>query len=313
MTSDLDAGGPLPFGHAPLRLNGVTPAHFFTVDVEEYFHVSALEGTVSRSDWEVLPSRVERSVDLVLELLASHGAHGTFFVLGWLASRRPGLVRRIVDGGHEIASHSFWHQRVTRITPDEFRAEARDSKAALEDVAGVPVYGFRAPTFSIVPGCEWAFDVLLEEGYRYDSSLFPIRRPGYGYPRAPTTPHLIRRAAGVLLELPLATTTLLSLRVPAAGGAYLRQLPYGLVRRAFREHSSSGLPAMFYIHPWEMDPQQPRLPAPLVSRLRHYRGLSRTQPRVERLLDEFRFTSVARHYGISASQPVEALWAAVPA
>jgi polysaccharide deacetylase family protein (PEP-CTERM system associated) len=294
-------------------LNGVTPRHFFTVDVEEYFHVSALESTVSRADWEVLPSRVDGSVDLLLDLLARHDAHGTFFVLGWLARRRPAIVRRIADAGHEIASHSFWHRRVSRISRDEFRAEARDSKAALEDVVGAPVYGFRAPTFSIRPGLEWAFDILLEEGYRYDSSLFPIRRPDYGYPGAPAAPHLIRRGAGVLLELPLATTTMFAIRVPAAGGAYLRQLPYALVRRAFREHTDRGLPGMFYIHPWELDPGQPHLPAPIVSRLRHYRGLARTQPRLERLLAEFRFTSVARHFGITAAQPVEALWAAIPA
>jgi polysaccharide deacetylase family protein (PEP-CTERM system associated) len=294
-------------------LNGVIPRHFFTVDVEEYFHVSALESTVSRADWEVLPSRVEGSVDVLLDLLARHDAHGTFFVLGWLARRRPAMVRRIADAGHEIASHSFWHRRVSHISPDEFRVEARDSKAALEDVAGAPVYGFRAPTFSIRPGLEWAFDVLLEEGYRYDSSLFPIRRPDYGYPGAPAAPHLIRRGAGVLLELPLATTTMFAIRVPAAGGAYLRQLPYALVRRAFREHTDRGLPGMFYVHPWELDPGQPHLPAPIVSRLRHYRGLARTQPRIERLLGEFRFTSVARHFGITAAQPVEALWAAIPA
>jgi polysaccharide deacetylase family protein (PEP-CTERM system associated) len=169
----------------------------------------------------------------------------------------------------------------------------------LEQVSGTPVAGFRAPSFSIVPGAEWAFDVLIEEGYRYDSSIFPIRRPGYGYPGAPTTPYEIRRAAGTLLELPMATTTIAGLRLPAAGGGYLRQLPYRLTQRAFDEHVARGESAMFYIHPWEIDPDQPRLSVPLLSRLRHYQGLERTLPRLERLLARYRFTSVARRYPLN--------------
>jgi polysaccharide deacetylase family protein (PEP-CTERM system associated) len=254
---------------------------------------------VSRAEWDTLPSRVERSVELLLDLLARHDALGTFFTLGWIARRYPALVRRIADAGHEIASHSFWHSRVSTLTPEAFREELRSSKAALEDAAGTPVYGFRAPSFSIRPGGEWAFDVLLEEGYHYDSSLFPIRRRDYGYPGAPPEPHLIRRAGGTLLELPLATTTLAGLRLPAAGGGYLRQLPFGLIRRAFREHGERGVPGMFYIHPWEIDPGQPRLPVSRLTRVRHYRGLERTLPLLERLCAEFSFTSVAARYGVT--------------
>ncbi|HYL29765.1 MAG TPA: DUF3473 domain-containing protein, partial [Gemmatimonadales bacterium] len=174
-----------------------------------------------------------------------------------------------------------------------------------------PVFGFRAPSFSIVPGTEWAFDVLLEEGYRYDSSIFPIRRPDYGYPGAPADAYLIRRPAGTLLEIPLATTAVAGLRLPAAGGGYLRHLPLALIQRALREHADRRAPAMFYIHPWEIDPDQPRLAAPLLTRIRHYRGLARTLPRLERLLAEFRFTSVARHFGIPRGPAAREAWARV--
>ena len=273
-------------------------AHLFTVDVEEHFHVNAFDRLVSRQDWDRLPSRVERNVDVLLELLARNGAFGTFFVLGWVARRQPEMVRRIAEAGHEVACHSFWHRRVRTLAPSEFREDVRMAKEAIEDAAGQPVFGFRAPSFSIVPGAEWAFDALLEEGYRYDSSVFPIRRPGYGYPGAPTDAFMIRRAGGALLEIPLATTRIAGLRIPAAGGGYLRQLPLGLIRRAFHEHTERGAAATFYIHPWEIDPEQPRVAAPLVTRIRHYRGLAKTLPRLEKLLKEFRFTSVMHHFGI---------------
>lgn len=269
--------------------------HFFSVDVEEHFQVVALEPWAPRSTWDSHPSRVGRNVDLLLDLLARRSAYGTFFILGWVADKYPDLVRRIAAGGHEIASHGWWHRRVTTLTPDEFRTEVRDSRALLQDCVGQPVVGYRAPSFSIIPGGEWAFDVLLEEGYQYDSSLFPIRRPDYGYPSAPPDPHYITRPSGRLLEIPLATTSMAGLRLPAAGGGYFRQLPYALTARALDEHGARGAPAMFYIHPWEIDPQQPRLPAGFLTRLRHYRGLGRTMPRLERLLSEYQFTSVARH------------------
>lgn len=272
------------------------PAQIFSVDVEEYFQVLAFEQAVPRSAWDRMPSRVEASVDQLLELLARHGATGTFFTVGWLGERKPALVRRIADQGHEIASHSWWHRRVTSLTPDELRDDVRRCRAALEQAAGRPVIGFRAPSFSIVPGAEWVFDVLIEAGYRYDSSIFPIRRPDYGYPGAPTVPYEIRRAAGTLLELPMATTTIAGVRLPAAGGGYLRQLPYRLTERAFDEHAARGESGMFYIHPWEIDAEQPRLRVSFLTRLRHYNGLGRTRSRLERLLARFRFTSVERRY-----------------
>jgi polysaccharide deacetylase family protein (PEP-CTERM system associated) len=253
---------------------------------------------------------VEQSTEILLNLLERKGAVGTFFALGWVARKSPALIRRIVAAGHEVASHGWWHRKVTDLTPEEFREEARSSRAILEDVSGQRVYGFRAPSFSIVPGREWAFDILLEEGYRYDSSLFPIRRPGYGYPGADPGPHLIRRAAGTLLELPPATTVIGGMRIPAGGGGYFRQLPYGLFHRAFGQSQSHGSSAMFYIHPWEVDVDQPRIAAPMLARFRHYTGLHRTLPRLERILDDFRFTSVAKRFGIDPSLTGNPGWAA---
>lgn len=270
----------------------VGQAHFFTVDVEEHFQVSAFEGIVTREQWAGMPSRVERNTDILLDLLQAHGATGTFFILGWVAEKYPNLVRRIVAAGHEAASHGYSHRRVSTMTPEEFRHDVRLSKQIVEDAAGKAVRGFRAPSFSILPGLEWAFDILIDEGYLYDSSLFPIRRPGYGYPSAPPIAHVIRREGGHICEFPLATTRLLGVRIPAAGGGYLRQLPYGLIRRALDEHDKSFLPAMFYIHPWELDVDQPRIRASMLTTIRHYRGLSRTLPRLQRLLGEYRFCSV---------------------
>ncbi len=282
-----------------------TTPHLFTVDVEEYFQVTALAGSVPREEWDVLPRRVGASVDLLLGLLDRHEALATFFVLGWVAERDPALVRRIASAGHEVASHGWSHRPVTRLTPQEFRREVRASKELLEELSGRPVMGYRAPSFSITPGREWAFDVLLEEGYAYDSSLFPIRRREYGYPGCEPVPHRIQRSEGSILELPMVTTVIGGIRLPAAGGAYFRQLPYALTRRAFREQSARGNSAVFYIHPWELDPDQPRLNAPLMARLRHYRGLERTRRRLERLLSEFRFTSIEERYALGVGRPVE--------
>lgn len=190
------------------------------------------------------------------------------------------------------------------MTSNEFREDVRTSKAALEDVTGRQILGFRAPSFSILRGYEWTFDVLIEEGFSYDSSLFPIWRRGYGYPGAPRWPHVIERPAGRLVEFPLATARFAALTLPAAGGGYLRHFPFTLIRRAFRKASAQGMPATFYTHPWEIDTGQPRVPAPLLTRLRHYRGLARTLPRIERLLSEFSFTTIASRLSqITTSAP----------
>lgn len=261
-----------------------------TVDVEEHFQVSAFEHAVRREDWERLDSRVARNIQRLLELLAAHDARGTFFTLGWIAEHRPEVVRAIAAAGHEVASHGYGHQRVTQLTPEQFRSDVRRAKRILEDVTGMAVTGYRAPSFSIVPGGEWAFDVLVEEGYRYDSSLFPVRRSrSYGYPGAPTVPHWIERPSGRLFEFPLATLRTAGQNLPAAGGAYFRIFPYMLTRAAFAQLEDQGVPGMFYLHPWEVDPDQPRVRASLGARLRHYTGLRRTESRLRRLLGEFRF------------------------
>lgn len=271
-----------PAAPAPVR-------HHFTVDVEEYFQVSAFEGIVPRESWSGFESRVHASMDVLLSLLARHETRGTFFVLGWIAERFPDLVRQLVDGGHEVASHGWDHRRVTHITPDEFRASVADSKSLLESITGERVLGFRAPSFSIVPGLEWALDILVEEGYSYDSSLFPVRRRGYGYAGARTEPHLLERPAGTLMEFPPGTLRLGGLVLPAGGGAYFRLFPYSVVRTALATASQRAENATFYIHPWEVDPEQPRLSVNLATRVRHYGGLRRTLPRLERLLSEFHF------------------------
>jgi polysaccharide deacetylase family protein (PEP-CTERM system associated) len=281
--------------------------HFFTVDVEEYFQVRALRSVVSRDEWLSRPSRVAKSIDQLLECLDRHGARGTFFLLGWIARHHPEVARMIAEAGHEIASHGYWHEQVTALTPAQFLDDVRSSKHQLEDVTGVTVLGYRAPSFSIIPGLEWAFDVLIEAGYRYDSSLFPIRRRGYGYPSALCAPHLMQRAGGTLAEFPLATTKILSYSVPAAGGGYLRQFPLAVIRRAFREASERGESATFYIHPWEIDPDQPRLAVSHLNRIRHYRGLERTLERIERLLEEFSFGTIASYLPVLEGHAVTGL------
>lgn len=273
-------------------------AHIFSVDVEEYFQVHAFEGHISRDDWETLPSRVEDNVRQVLDLLTQNHAHGTFFVLGWIADKHPNLVREIAAAGHEVGSHGWSHRKLTSLDPSKVREELRTSKKELEDITGQPVYGFRAPGFSLTPGLEWVFDLLLEEGYTYDSSLFPIRRPAYGYPGVLPGPHLISRTGGTLLELPLSTLDWQGLRLPAAGGGYFRQMPYEITRRALSQSTKRGVPGMFYLHPWELDLDQPRLDVPLLTKLRHYGGIARVRARLQRLLQEFSFTSVKRRLEI---------------
>lgn len=270
-------------------------SHFFTVDVEEYFQVRALESVVSRSEWASRSSRIAGNIEVLLDLLARHEVKGTFFVLGWIAEHRPDVVRRIADAGHEIASHGYWHERVTTLDRRGFSQDVQSSKRRLEDLIGSHVIGYRAPNFSIVPGTEWAFDILIDEGYEYDSSLFPVRRRGYGYPATPGAPHRIQRASGSIAEFPMATTNFLNYKIPAAGGGYLRHFPLAVIQRAFREATARAESATFYIHPWEIDPAQPRLPVSALTRVRHYRGLRSALGRIDRLLDEFQFGSIAAY------------------
>jgi polysaccharide deacetylase family protein (PEP-CTERM system associated) len=247
---------------------------------------------VARSQWEQFESRVVSSTLRLVDMLERTNQHGTFFVLGIVAERHPQLVQRLVSGGHEVASHGWDHRRVTHETPAEFRTSVRRAKTLLEQIAGKSVLGYRAPSFSIVPGREWALDILIEEGYSYDSSLFPIHRRGYGYASAGRDPHWIVRPGGKIAEIPPATLRI-GTNLPAAGGAYLRLLPFTLIDSAVRQAARRHAPATLYIHPWEVDPEQPRIRAPLLTRIRHYGGLRRTVERVERLLSSYQFETIA--------------------
>jgi polysaccharide deacetylase family protein (PEP-CTERM system associated) len=240
-------------------------------------------------------------------MLSDHDARATFFVLGWIAERAPGLVRVIADRGHEIASHGSDHRRVTDLTRDQFRESVRSSKTTLEDISGRAVVGYRAPNFSIVRGREWALQILLEEGYLYDSSLFPVRRNGSGFVGGQRDPHRLPLASGMLHEVPPATLLLGGVLLPAGGGAYLRHLPYALVHTALRSAERRGVPGTIYVHPWELDPAQPRVSTPFLTRVRHYGGLSRTAPRVKRLLSSFRFQPIAATLGFSEALPGRAV------
>lgn len=272
----------------PTRPEGST-LHHFTVDVEEYFHASALEAQCPMDRWSRLEPRAAAVVHRLLDRLGEKQVRATFFVLGWLAARDPDLVRRIAGEGHEVASHGWDHRRIPAQSPAAFRESVRRARALLQDLSGSPVDGFRAPSFSIVPGYEWALDVLVEEGHTYDSSLFPVKQhPTYGYP-CPVDPHWIRRPSGTLLEMPPATLRWMGNTLPAAGGAYFRILPAGMVERALEAAQSRGMPGTFYIHPWEFDPAIPPVGEGPLTALRMRLGTRGVWGRVERLLDRFRF------------------------
>jgi polysaccharide deacetylase family protein (PEP-CTERM system associated) len=267
-----------------------TIVNALTIDVEDYFQVSAFDAVVTRESWGDRESRVVANTDRILDLLAAHDVKGTFFVLGWVADRFPALVRRIADQGHEVASHSYWHRLVYDLTPDQFREDVRLAKRAIEDAAGAAVHGYRAPSFSITARSLWALDVLAEEGHSYDASTFPIRHDRYGIPGGPRHPYRVRCGGGALIEAPASTTQLAGLTLPIAGGGYFRLLPYAWTRRGIeRVNRDEGQPAIFYLHPWEVDPGQPRLPAGRLTRFRHYFNLHRTASRLEELLRQFPF------------------------
>ncbi|MCK5480848.1 MAG: DUF3473 domain-containing protein [Gammaproteobacteria bacterium] len=258
-----------------------------TVDVEDYFQVSAFESVVNRGDWDRLPCRVEQNTDHILELFDGHDVKATFFMLGWVAARYPELVRRIVDAGHELASHGYFHVRVTRQLPQAFSEDVSKTRKLLEDIAGCEVQGYRAASYSIVNETLWAHDLLQEAGYRYSSSVYPIRHDLYGIPDAPRFAY--RHKDGGLLEIPVTTVSLFNHNLPCGGGGYFRLLPYRVSRWAMkRVNGADRMPCVFYFHPWEIDPGQPRQAGISgKTRFRHYLNLGRMQARVERLLDDF--------------------------
>ena len=263
----------------------------FTVDVEDYFQVSAFEARVSRDDWDQYHSRVEASTHKILALLERHHVQATFFVLGWVADRCPELVREIHRGGHKIGSHSYWHRLIYTQSREQFRQDLRRSKDALEQVTGEPVTTFRAPSFSITKESLWALDVLVEEGFRIDSSVFPMRHYRYGIPGAEPGVHKISTSAGDLWEFPPSVVRLARLDIPVSGGGYFRLYPLALTRRLLSMvNRKYRRPFVFYVHPWELDPEQPRLRvSSWLARAKHHLNLAATANRLDTLLKEFRF------------------------
>lgn len=281
-----------------------------TVDVEEHFQVSAFEGVIRREEWDSMPSRVEANTDRLLDLFDEIMVRATFFTLGWVARRHPALVRRIADRGHEVASHGDSHRLIYTQSPEEFRQETRDSRRVLQDASGQPVVGYRAASFSITRRNRWALDILAEAGFTYDSSVFPVVHDRYGVPGAPRFAHRLRTPGGsTLLEFPPSTVRLGRVVLAMAGGGYLRLYPAAATRWAIRRlNRREGLPAMVYMHPWEVDPGQPRVAASWSRRFRHYVGLSGTMRKIRELATEHRFGPVREVLGDGSGLPEAVPW-----
>jgi len=271
-----------------------------TVDVEDYFQVSAFASRVARDQWDSMPCRVERNVDRLLALFDAHGAKATFFTLGWIAERYPAVVRNIVAQGHELASHGQAHRRATDQSPADFDQDTNHANEVLQDLSGTRVSGYRAPSFSIGRENLWAFDAIEAAGYRYSSSVYPVQHDHYGMPDAPRFPYRVRRN---LLEIPITTAKKFGRNLPAGGGGYFRLLPYRLSRWAIGQvNSVDQRPAIFYCHPWEFDPEQPRVAGiSLKTRFRHYLNLDRTESRLGNLLRDFRWDRVDRVFDLEAA------------
>ncbi|MBN1825710.1 MAG: DUF3473 domain-containing protein [Candidatus Eisenbacteria bacterium] len=256
-----------------------------TVDVEEYFHATLLRDRVGRKEWEARAGRAGAAVERLLRRFEEWDARATFFVLGWLAEREPDTIRAIAAAGHEIACHGYDHALVHELGPERFRADLRRSRDAIGAVTGRAPSGYRAPTFSITRRSLWAFPILIEEGFRFDSSVFPIRHDRYGIPGFPRRPVRIRADAGEIIEFPLSTRRLWRWNLPVSGGGYLRLLPFSWIRRGFEAIRAEGGTPVLYLHPWEIDPDQPRVPLPLLSRFRHYHGIEHVEERLGRLIE----------------------------
>lgn len=256
-----------------------------TIDVEEYFHIEAAHGSIDKQSWNDWPSRVERNIDLLLGLFDRHNQRGTFFILGDVARRQPRLAPLIAAAGHEIASHGTGHDRLHRLNPDTFRQDLHASKALLEDQTGQQVIGYRAPTFSVMPETAWAIDVMAELGLRYDASIFPVTHPAYGVPAAPDRPYMVEgRDGATLLEVPPLTWTAMGKKLAVAGGGYFRLLPLGLMKAGLRQAATQGRPAVLYFHPWEFDPDMPRMPLSKTGRIRTYTGLKTAADKLSRIM-----------------------------
>jgi polysaccharide deacetylase family protein (PEP-CTERM system associated) len=275
-------------------------------DLEDYMHVTAFSHQVDAADWDKCVSRLEHNSDKLLGILDASSCVATFFILGWVAKRFPKVIKHIADAGHEIACHSMWHRLVYKMTLEEFRSDTREAKAVLEDVSGKVVCGYRAPSFSITKDCWWAFDILGELGFKYDSSIFPIRHPNYGLPQGSRFPFAVQTSTGTVVEFPLPTLDLGAMRAPFGGGAYLRILPYSYTRWAINHFNQrESAPVCVYLHPWEIDVEQPRLKAGLTARVRHYSGLRGAENKLRKLLSDFEFVPLNALVGEWQSKPVE--------
>jgi polysaccharide deacetylase family protein (PEP-CTERM system associated) len=278
-----------------MRASGLINA--LTVDVEDWFQVQAYAHIIRREDWDGMECRVERNTHALLDLFAEAGVKGTCFTLGWVADRYPALIRRIVADGHELASHGYWHRLAHQQTQSDFLDDISQARKTLENIGGVPVRGYRAPTFSINARTPWAFDALAEAGYTYSSSIYPIRHDLYGTPDAPRAPH--RVGSGRLLEIPMSTVRLAGRNIPCAGGGYFRLLPYAVFQALLRRlNHGEHMSGVFYTHPWEIDPGQPVVAAPLLSRFRHRVNLGRTEARLKRLLAQFAWDRMDRVFDV---------------
>jgi polysaccharide deacetylase family protein (PEP-CTERM system associated) len=287
-----------------------TIVNAMSIDVEDYFHANALAAAAPVSRWDSLESRVVANTDRFLDIFAAARVRATFFILGWIAERHPDLVRRIQAAGHEIASHGYAHRLTYELTRAAFGEDVRRARQLLEDQTGVRVRGYRAPSYSITMRSLWALDVLIEEGYEYDASIFPIRHDRYGIPHAPRHAYLLTRLGGRLLEAPPSTVRLLGTNLPIAGGGYFRLLPYAWTRWGItRVNRHERRPVIFYLHPWEIDPDQPRLEVGTLSRFRHYRNLHLTESRLRQLLNDFAFAPLADVLAAAEISAEAQIWA----
>lgn len=298
----MNAPSPVPLKHAKSALI----ANGLSVDVEDWFQVGAFENVIKRGDWDGLTSRVERNIDQILELFGEAGVSATFFTLGWIAQRYPQVIRRIAEAGHEIASHGYDHARVFNLDADKFAHDIRITREILEDASGQAVIGYRAPSFSIDPRSLWAFDVLVDQGYKYSSSVAPIVHDHYGWREAPR--FAFRPVAGSdMIEIPVTTALLGSRRLAAGGGGFFRVLPYAFSRWAIAQvNTDDERPAVFYFHPWEVDPDQPRVGnAPMRSKLRHYTNLTKMADKLARLVSEFHWGRMDELAEIEAGRAID--------
>lgn len=274
--------------------------NYLTIDVEDYYHVSAFEGVVGPDNWGLYESRIERNTNDILDILDSYGVKATFFVLGWIGEKFPGLVKTIHDNGHEIGCHSYLHRLVYNLTPDEFKEDTKKAKDILEQVTGEAVLGYRAPSYSIVNSSLWALDILSELGFVYDSSIFPILHDRYGIPDAPRFKYKI--AGNNITEYPISTSMFMGMKVPVSGGGYFRLFPYSFTKMLLNKiNIRENQPFVFYMHPWEIDPSQPRVKGiSNISKFRHYNNIDKTASRFEKLLVDFKFAPMRKDFTIKA-------------